>query len=140
MEIIYESTQPAYVIIGVSILVCGFISVLTKKFLIPMVALSLMVFVFHSLTIRLSADKIEWYFGFGLWKYSESLQNVDQLKVVRTSWRHGFGIRTIDEVKLYNVSTGDALEFRLKSGRTFALESADPLQLKELVEKNLPYG
>lgn len=82
----------------------------------------------------MSTETIEWYFGFGLWKYSESLDEVVRTRVVSTSWKNGFGIRKLNDVRLYNVSTGDALEFTLKDGRIFAIESSDPLQLKKTID------
>jgi hypothetical protein len=48
---------------------------------------------FASLTVEVSGTDIRWYFGPGLWDYRVALSDIEGVRIVRSMWLNGFGIR-----------------------------------------------
>ncbi|CAM3502821.1 hypothetical protein [Parendozoicomonas haliclonae] len=82
-------------------------------------------FLFASLSIEVSSDTINWFFGPRFWKKSISLADITAAKKVRTKWYYGLGIRLTSTGWLYNVSGLTAVELSLKDGTTVMLGTND---------------
>jgi hypothetical protein len=80
---------------------------------------------FSSLTVVVSDNQLQWYFGPGLWKYRMPLPDVAGVQIVRNNVLNGFGIRMRPGFRLYNVSGLDAVELRLTNGEVRRLGTDD---------------
>ncbi len=108
------------------VLIIGAIVVASAAFLNPgpgrwlglamALGLVILAWLFSSLTVTVSNDELDWYFGPGAWKYRMPLSEIAAVSIVRNSILSGFGIRMRPGFRLYNVSGLDAVELRLKSG------------------------
>jgi hypothetical protein len=81
---------------------------------------------FSSLTVEVTEQDVVWHFGPGLWRHRLARSEIEAAKIVRNSWRSGFGIRMRPGFRLYNVSGLDAVELRLKSGDVRRIGTDDP--------------
>jgi hypothetical protein len=84
---------------------------------------------FSSLTVRVNGEKLEWYFGPGVWKYRMARNDIAGVSIVRNSVLAGFGIRMRPGFRLYNVSGLDAVELQLKSGEIRRIGTDDAAAL-----------
>jgi hypothetical protein len=137
MEIIYESTQFSYQIVFVSLIVLTVVILLWKKLIYPVCAFILILVLFHSLNIRVTPNYIEWYFGFGFWKYSVPIEDIVRTKKVTTTIKNGIGIRSYEGATLYNVAVGQALVLNLKNDKTIVLGAIESSELQHAVNKAL---
>ena len=80
---------------------------------------------FSSLTVVVSENQLQWYFGPGLWKYRMPLSDIAGVQIVRNNVLNGFGIRMRPGFRLYNVSGLDAVELRLTNGEVRRLGTDD---------------
>jgi hypothetical protein len=87
--------------------------------------LVIMAWLFSSLTVIVSDQDLEWYFGPGAWKYRMARADIAGVSLVRNSVLNGFGIRVMPGFRLYNVSGLDAVELRLTSGEIRRIGSDD---------------
>jgi len=108
-----ETIWPAFIIVGVSSLL------------------------FCSLTIRITKDKITWFFGPYFWKKKLKLEEIHSVKIIRTKWYFGFGIRLVSSGWLYNVSGLDAVELTLKDGTTISLGTNQANELQNAINAKL---
>jgi hypothetical protein len=89
---------------------------------------------FHSLTVRVSANDIVLAFGIGLVRKSFVVNDIQSAAVVRNRWYHGWGIKKIRGGWLYNVSGFDAVEIQLENGRTSRIGTDEPDRLHAAIE------
>jgi hypothetical protein len=97
--------------------------------LIVVVGAGLMGFVFSSLTIEAREGRLNWWFGFRIWRRELALADIAAVAVKRTPLWYGWGIRKIARGWLYNVSGREAVELTLKDGRRILLGTDRPHQL-----------
>src|SRR5262249_41930073 len=86
----------------------------------------LVTWVFSSLTVEVGDEAVRWHFRPGLWGYRIARADVDEARIVRGKWWHGFGIRMAPGFRLYNVSGLDAVDLHLKSGEIRRIGTDDP--------------
>ena len=91
-----------------------------------LIVLIVVAVLFSSLTVAVTANELQWYFGPGLWAYRLPLDDIQTVAVVRNRWSNGFGIRIGAGFRLYNVSGLDAVELHLKSGDVRRIGTDDP--------------
>ena len=94
--------------------------------LAALIVLIVVAVLFSSLTVAVTANELQWYFGPGLWTYRLPLDDIQTVAVVRNRWSNGFGIRIGTGFRLYNVSGLDAVELHLKSGDVRRIGTDDP--------------
>jgi hypothetical protein len=134
MTIRYQHTQRGTLMIA--ILVAGAVVLASVASMEPSparwisLALALMMAIlaglFSSLTVEVEDHELRWYFGPGAWSYRLTPDEIESVRVVRNSWRNGFGIRMRPGFRLYNVSGLDAVELKLKSGEVRRIGTDDP--------------
>lgn len=141
----YEHTQPGTMIRTI-FGVCAIASAITALALlrahppsaiIPLTALSVLVVVwilFHSLTVRVSSDRIALAFGVGLIRKSFAVADVANATTVVNRWYTGWGIRMTRHGWLFNVSGYDAVEIELKNGRKYGIGTDQPAKLRAAIE------
>jgi hypothetical protein len=120
----YQHTQPGTLMIAV--MVTGVIVILAATLPAPggarwiglplALLFAVLAWLFSSLTVTVSGDALQWYFGPGVWKYRLPRADIAAVRIVRNSVLNGFGIRMRPGFRLYNVSGLDAVELQLKSG------------------------
>lgn len=126
----YSHTQRASLLIVVMVAICLMITAAGLLWLRPLMALvpvlSLVTWLFHSLTIEISSDALRWRFGPGLIRKHVPVRDIASVHVVRTNILEGWGIHFSRFGWLYNVSGFDAVAITLRNGRRFALGTDEP--------------
>lgn len=74
-------------------------------------------------------------FGYGIYQKKFSLNNVMSAKTVRNHWYYGWGIRVWfwPKMWIYNVSGFDAVEIKLKNGKTYRIGTDEPKKLEQTI-------
>jgi len=85
----------------------------------------LVLYLFGSLTVEITDEELQHWFGPGFWKKSYLLQDIESAEIVRNCWIYGWGIRLTPHGWLYNVSGLDAVQIQLRSGRKFRIGTDD---------------
>ena len=136
---LYQHTQRSKILLCVIIVVLLFMLFLMFRFgfnWINVVVFILMVFalyLFNSLTVRVSSDKISAAFGSGLIHKTIPFTRIKSAEKVRNKWFYGFGIRLIPGGQMYNVAGLDAIELKLTNGRVFRIGTDESDKLLEVI-------
>ncbi|MCY3739116.1 MAG: hypothetical protein OXG13_22160 [Gemmatimonadaceae bacterium] len=99
--------------------------------------LVLVLLLFGSLTVEVSGGHVRIRFGIGLIHKRWPLDGIEACRPVRNTWLYGWGIRKIPGGWLYNVSGLDAVELKLKGGKTVRIGTDEPQALAAALEKEL---
>ena len=136
----YEHTQRSKILILIIILVLIFMLFLMFRFgfnLINVIVLILMIvalYIFNSLTVKVSSEQIYVAFGSGIIRKIIHLRNIKSADKVRNKWYYGFGIRLIPGGQMYNVAGFDAIELKLTNGKVFRIGTDEPDKLLEAIQ------
>lgn len=101
--------------------------------LVGMVVAAACAALFPSLTVTVDGERLAWRFGAGLLRGSVDMAQVAEVRPVRNSPLHGWGIRFFPDGRTYNVSGLDAVEVVLRSGRRIRLGTDEPRALTEAI-------
>ena len=137
MEPSYQHTQKGFVILnvfalaGVSVVLIQYLTGNTVYGVTAIILTGLAVvgWLFSSLTITVTPEKLVWHFGPGWWHHSLDRSEIISAKPVRTKWWYGFGIRRVPGGWLYNVSGLDAVAVERKDGKTVLIGTDQPEEL-----------
>ncbi len=105
--------------------------------LVPIVVPSVFVvclFLFHSLTVRVSRDYIILRFGIGLISKRFAVSDIQSAAIVQNRWYYGWGIKWTPHGWLYNVAGFDAVEIQLRNGRKYRVGTDEPVELLSAIE------
>ncbi|HHI87967.1 MAG TPA: hypothetical protein ENK03_03450 [Candidatus Cloacimonetes bacterium] len=91
-------------------------------------------YLFNSLSVRVSSDKILTAFGSGLIHKTIPFTRIKSAEKVRNKWYYGFGIRLIPGGQMYNVAGLDAIELKLTNGKIFRIGTDEPDKLLEVIQ------
>jgi len=74
-------------------------------------------------------------FGYGIYKKKFLISDLVSAKTVKNKWYYGWGIRgwLWPKMWIYNVSGFDAVEIKLKNGKTYRIGTDEPSKLKEAI-------
>jgi hypothetical protein len=98
-------------------------------------------FLFSSLTVEINHGDITCRFGPGLFRKKIKLSDVTDAQPVTNSWLAGWGIRWIPRrYMLWNVSGLQAVELKLKNGKTFRIGTDEPDLLVKAIQINKTTG
>jgi hypothetical protein len=140
---LYKHSQSGWVIIfsvGNTSLIFLVLAFFLQMSIIGWIAIFLLVltlFIFGSLTIEVTSEKLKWYFGIGLVRKSIFLQEIQTVSIVKNPWYYGWGIRLTPHGWLNNVSGTRGVEIELKSGKKFRLGSDEPEKLAEVIDNGI---
>ena len=81
---------------------------------------------FASLTVEIDAEHLRIRFGIGLIRKRFPLDQIDTCRPVTNPWIYGWGIRLTPHGWLYNVSGVEAVELKMKSGKTCRIGTDEP--------------
>ncbi|MBC8202190.1 MAG: hypothetical protein H8E86_09100 [Planctomycetes bacterium] len=136
---LYKHTQKAVLVmtlLAMSIALClvvagtnGWNTPVGYSLYVVIFLLSVLLWLFGSLTVEVSGEELRHSFGPGFWKKKYLLSDIEKVETVRNSWIYGWGIRLTPHGWLYNVSGLDAVEITLRSGRKFRIGSDDTSNL-----------
>ncbi len=88
---------------------------------------------FYNLTVEIDDQDLRISFGIGLIRKRFPLDEIDSCRPVRNSWLYGWGIRLTPRGWLYNVSGLEAVELKMKSGKTCRIGTDEPAVLAAAV-------
>jgi hypothetical protein len=91
---------------------------------------------FFRMTTRVDDENIVVSFGIGIIRKKIATSNVGDVKLVKTPWYYGWGIRFFPDGMLYNMSGNKGIELELKDRkRRIRIGSQNPALLKEEILK-----
>jgi hypothetical protein len=126
----YQHTQRATVVLiamGISTIVALAIGLAISRVAFLIAPLFVIVaWLFSSLTIELTEDRLRWHFGPGLIRKEVPLADIQSAQPVKTNVLEGWGIHLSRYGWLYNVSGFDAVALHLNSSKRFALGTDEP--------------
>ena len=101
------------------------------------VVLAIVLALFASLTVEIDAEHLRIRFGIGLIRKRFPLDQIDTCRPVKNSWIYGWGIRLTPHGWLYNVSGLEAVELKMKSGKTCRIGTDEPEVLTAALQEAL---
>ena len=84
---------------------------------------------FSRLTVTVEGGRVTAGFGLGRPRKSIALENVTEVRQVRSPWYYGWGIRKVPGGWMYNVWGFDSVELELSPGRVFRIGTDEPHEL-----------
>ena len=90
---------------------------------------------FVSLQVIINEKYLRIKFGYGIYKKQFSLDDIISAKIVKNHWYYGWGIRgwLWPKMCIYNVSGFDAVEIKLKNGKTYRIGTDEPKKLEQSI-------
>jgi hypothetical protein len=119
-------------VLGVATAVFLMMAVASDSKAMPLAAAGLLaaaLALFHSLTVRVTADEVIVAFGPGLIRKRFHVNEIRGVQVVRNHWYYGWGIRWTPHGWLYAVSGLDAVQITLDNGRRYRIGTDRPREL-----------
>jgi len=139
----YQHTQRSKILFCIIILILLFMLFLMFRFgfnwinVVVFIIMVVALYLFNSLVVQVSSDKIYVAFGSGLIRKNIPFTIIKSAEKVRNKWYYGFGIRLIPSGQMYNVAWLDAIELKLTNGRVFRIGTDEPDKLLEAIASNL---
>lgn len=98
----------------------------------------LILFILTSFTsLQLTIDKkyLRIKFGYGIYRKKFLLNDITSTKTVKNHWYYGWGVRAWfwPKMWIYNVSGFDAVEIKLKNGKTYRIGTDEPKKLEQTI-------
>jgi hypothetical protein len=92
---------------------------------------------FSTLTVIVRDGAMDVFFGPGLIRRRILLRRIHEVRVVKTAWYYGWGIRLTPTGWLWNVSGLDGVEVQFDDGRRFRVGSDEPGRLAEALLREM---
>lgn len=141
-KIHYRHTQAGFLlimIIGVAIVALGMVSAVYGANPVTMVVslvLLAALLAFRTLTVEIDDELLRMHFGGKLFRKSIPLRDVDSVRVVKTPWFYGWGLKWSPHGWVYRVSGLMTVEVRLKNGRRYRIGSDEPEKLAGAIRES----
>jgi hypothetical protein len=97
-------------------------------------------FLFWSLTVEVTPDRLSVWFGPGLIRRTFRIDDLRNARVVRNPWYYGWGIRLTPSGWLFNVSGFEAVELEFKNNGRFRIGTDEPHQLLSAIQHVLQHA
>lgn len=101
--------------------------------LVTSLVMAVFLLLFHSLTVRVSAEEVAIAFGIGLIRKSFPVEEITQATAVKNRWYYGWGIKLYPGGWLYNVSGFDAVELHFSNGKQCRIGTDEPAKLLKAI-------
>jgi len=90
---------------------------------------------FWSLQVCIDETYLHIKFGYGIYQKKFLLNEVISAKTVKNHWYYGWGIRgwLWPNMWIYNISGFDAVEIKLRNGKTYRIGTDEPKQLEKAI-------
>ena len=89
---------------------------------------------FYSLTVEISAEKLKFWFGFGVFRKAYALSEIQSTKEIKNPWYYFWGVKSIPGGWFYAIAPGPAVEIELKNGRIVQLGTNEPEKLNQALD------
>ena len=101
------------------------------------VILGCLLVLFSTLTVVVRDQAIDVFFGPRLIRRRIPLRRIREVRVVRTPWYYGWGIRLTPSGWLWNVSGLGGVEIQFDDGHRFRIGSDEPEELAEVLRREI---
>ena len=90
---------------------------------------------FVSLQVIIDEKYLRIKFGYGIYQKKFLLNDIASAKTVRNHWYYGWGIRVWfwPKMWIYNISGFNAVEIKLKNGKTYRIGTNEPKKLEQAI-------
>ena len=90
---------------------------------------------FTTLTTSIDKNYLQIKFSYGIFRKKFPLNEIVSVKQVKNHWYYGWGIRLWlwPKIWIYNVSGFDAVEIKLKNGKTYRMGTDEPKKLEQTI-------
>jgi hypothetical protein len=90
---------------------------------------------FESLKVVVDEKYLRIKFGYGIYRKKFLLNDIMSAKTVKNHWYYGWGIRVWfwPKMWIYNISGFDAVEIKLKNGKTYRIGTDEPKKLEQAI-------
>lgn len=107
-----------------------------------MILILLILASFCSLQVVIDEKCVRIKFGYGIYQKKFLLHDILSAKTVKNHWYYGWGIRgwLWPKMWMYNVSGFDAVEIKLKNGKTYRIGTDEPEKLEQAMLNSMKYG
>ena len=139
----YRHTQIGWITGGGLAFGTALCAVVTALSPVPWISLAVLILLasclllFPTLTAEVTAEVFRFHFGVWLIGRRYPLEEIESCEAVRNRWWYGWGIRLTPHGWLYNVSGLDAVQVRLKNGKTFRVGTDRPAELCEAIQRGI---
>ena len=89
---------------------------------------------FFSFTVKISGDKLRFWFGIGVIGKSYPLQDIHSTQEVINPWYYLWGIKSIPGGWLYAIAPGEAVEIVLKNGKIIHIGTNQSKKLRQVID------
>lgn len=138
---IYKHTQIGYLMIFVFFLLVlyfGFIFTRTgfdSIVIAVMFSIMFLIASFATLSVMIDQKYLRIKFGYGIFRKKFTLEEIISARSVKNHWYHGWGIRLTPYGWLYNISGFDAVEIKMKNGKTYRIGTDEPKNLERVIAR-----
>jgi hypothetical protein len=101
------------------------------------VLVAVVLVLFSTLTVAVRDGAMDVFFGPGLIRRRIPLRRIREVRVVKTPWYYGWGIRLTPTGWLWNVSGLNGVEVQFDDGRRFRVGSDEPHRLAEALLREM---
>jgi hypothetical protein len=147
----YHHTQPAHAVRWLTLIAiasCVAVILLAPKVREPgwypdailwgiAATMALAVALFWSMTVRVTGEALEFWFGPGLIRKRVPLPEIATVEEVRTTIWQGWGIHWTTRGWLYNVSGFGAVRVKLKTGKALLVGTDEPQALADAIREGI---
>ncbi|HLD31776.1 MAG TPA: hypothetical protein VJB37_02680 [Patescibacteria group bacterium] len=94
---------------------------------------------FGSLQVSIDEKYLRIKFGYGIYQKKFLLNDVMSAKTVKNHWYYGWGIKRWlwPKMWIYSVSGFDAVEIKMKNGKTFRIGTDEPTKLEQAILQSI---
>jgi len=87
---------------------------------------------FATLNVKIDREYLRIKFGYGIFRKGFMLEEIISARAVRNHWYYGWGIRFWwwPRMVIFNVSGFDAVEIKMKNGKTYRIGTDEPENLE----------
>lgn len=146
----YKHTQIGYLMLVVTLAVLAFfirVQIMARAEppsadsgtnLLVTATMALILFIlasFWSLQVGIDEKYVRIKFGYGIYRKKFLLSDILSAQAVKNHWYYGWGIRgwLWPKMWIYNVSGFDAVEIKLKNGKTYRIGTDEPKKLEQAI-------
>ena len=97
--------------------------------------LIVLVVMFASLTVEVTAEEVKIRFGIGAVRKSFPAAEIRSTRQVRNHWAYGWGVRLTPHGWLFNVAGLDAVELEMANGRRYRIGTDQPTELLSAIRQ-----
>ena len=89
---------------------------------------------FFAFTVKISDNKLRFWFAIGGLGKSYSLDEIQSTREVENPWYYFWGIKSIPDGWLYAIAPGSAVEVVFKNGKIVRLGTNQPKKLRQAID------